>query len=235
MLSVSQLTKQVSTHSGDLTILKQISFDLAEGQSTAIVGTSGAGKSTLLSLMAGLDTPTSGSVVLLDTDITQLTEDQRAEFRARHVGFVFQSFHLLSTLTALENVALPLELKTGKGAQQKAQELLEQVGLKDRVDHYPNQMSGGEQQRVAIARAFAAEPSILFADEPTGNLDTETGQHVADLLFDLNKSKGTSLILVTHDLKLANRCDRIIELSAGQLKTDTTTQPSQQSPELADA
>ncbi len=221
MLSVSQLTKQVPTHSGSLTILDAISFQVEEGQSLAIVGASGSGKSTLLSLMAGLDSPTSGQVTLLETDITQMDEDDRAEFRARHVGFVFQSFHLLNTLTALENVALPLELKSGKGATTQARELLERVGLGERLDHYPNQMSGGEQQRVAIARAFAAEPKILFADEPTGNLDTNTGKHIADLLFELNHSRGTSIILVTHDLKLAERCDRTIELSAGRLKRDS--------------
>lgn len=224
MLSVSELTKQVPTHSGDLTILNNISFAVSEGESVAIVGASGSGKSTLLSLMAGLDTPTSGKVILSDENITELDEDQRADFRARNVGFVFQSFHLLSTLTALENVALPLELKNGKKASEKAAELLERVGLGDRLDHYPKQMSGGEQQRVAIARAFAAEPAILFADEPTGNLDTETGQKIIDILFEMNHSKGTTLLLVTHDLKLAERCDRQLELSSGQLVSDNQSE-----------
>jgi putative ABC transport system ATP-binding protein len=221
MLSVSQLIKQVPTHHGKLTILDGISFEVETGQSVAIVGASGSGKSTLLSLMAGLDTPSSGTVTLLDEAITAFTEDQRAEFRARNVGFVFQSFHLLNTLTALENVALPLELKQGRSAEKEAQELLCRVGLEARADHYPNQLSGGEQQRVAIARAFAANPRILFADEPTGNLDTQTGKQVADLLFDLNQSQGTTLILVTHDMKLAQRCDRQLELSGGQLVKDS--------------
>ncbi len=218
---MTQLTKQVATHSGELTILNDIEFQVDSGESVAIVGASGSGKSTLLSLMAGLDAPTSGSVILSGQDITQLDEDARAQFRAQNVGFVFQSFHLLTTLTALENVALPLEIKNGKGAYDEAKKLLERVGLGDRVDHYPNQMSGGEQQRVAIARAFAAEPSILFADEPTGNLDTKTGQNIIELLFELNQSKGTTLVLVTHDLKLADRCDRQLELSAGQLIRDS--------------
>ncbi len=220
MLSVSQLTKQVATHSGGLTILDNVSFKVSQGESVAIVGASGSGKSTLLSLMAGLDSPTAGSVTLIDKVITDLDEDARAEFRAQHIGFVFQSFHLLSTLTALENVALPLELKQGKKAEQKAKELLTRVELGSRIDHYPNQMSGGEQQRVAIARAFAAEPEILFADEPTGNLDTNTGKHIADLLFELNQSRGTTLILVTHDLNLAKRCQRRVELSGGKLLSD---------------
>lgn len=223
MLSVSKLTKQVPTYSGPLTILDDVSFHLEESQSLAIVGASGSGKTTLLSLMAGLDRPTSGTVNLMGTDLTQLDEDTCAEFRAQHVGFVFQSFHLLTTLTALENVALPLELKQGRQIEKKAKDLLTQVGLADRLGHYPNQMSGGEKQRVAIARAFATEPSILFADEPTGNLDTQTGQHVADLIFDLNRSKGTSLVLVTHDLTLARRCDHLIELSGGQLKSNSQT------------
>ncbi|WMS88459.1 ABC transporter ATP-binding protein [Pleionea litopenaei] len=218
MLTVSQLTKQVSTHTGGLTILNNINFSVVAGESLAIVGASGSGKSTLLSLMAGLDSPSDGSVEIDGNNLTSMDEDQRAEFRARNVGFIFQSFHLLTTLTALENVALPLELKGEKKAIDQAKALLEQVGLGDRLEHYPNQMSGGEQQRVAIARAFAAQPKILFADEPTGNLDTKTGQHIADLLFDLNASKGTTLIMVTHDLKLAARCGRQIELEAGQIK-----------------
>ncbi len=228
MLSVTELTKQVPTHSGELTILNKISFEVNEGETIAIVGASGSGKSTLLSLMAGLDTPTSGDVILSDQNITELDEDQRAMFRAQNVGFVFQSFHLLSTLTALENVALPLELKSGKGAYAGAKQLLERVGLGDRIDHYPRQMSGGEQQRVAIARAFAAEPSILFADEPTGNLDTKTGQTIVELLFEMNRSKGTTLLLVTHDTKLAERCDRQIELSAGQLIRDQRSEAVQE-------
>lgn len=224
MLTVSQLTKQVSTYNGALTILDSIDFSVDAGDSLAIVGASGSGKSTLLSLMAGLDLPSSGSVTLDGQDITQMDEDQRARFRAQNVGFIFQSFHLLGTLTALENVALPLELKGVKAAQKRAEELLNQVGLGDRLTHYPNQMSGGEQQRVAIARAFAAEPKILFADEPTGNLDTKTGQHIADLLFELNESKQTTLIMVTHDLKLAARCQRQIELEGGRLKVAASSQ-----------
>ncbi len=236
MLSVSELVKQVPTHAGTLTILERISFDVENGQTVAIVGASGSGKSTLLSLMAGLDAPSSGAVTLLDEDITAFTEDERAEFRARNVGFVFQSFHLLTTLTALENVALPLELKHGRSANDEAMELLKRVGLESRADHYPNQLSGGEQQRVAIARAFAANPRILFADEPTGNLDTNTGKNVADLLFDLNQSQGTTLVLVTHDMKLAQRCDRQLELSGGKLVRDSHREvQAEASMEVSDA
>jgi putative ABC transport system ATP-binding protein len=217
MLTVSQLCKRVATVQGELTILQDINLTIERGESVAIVGASGSGKSTLLSLMAGLDSPTSGQILVQDMDIATLDEDGRAQFRAKHVGFVFQSFHLLPTLTALENIALPLELKGEAGAFQRAEVLLAQVGLTERATHYPRQLSGGEQQRVAIARGFAASPDLLFADEPTGNLDTRTGQHVIDLLFDLNAQLNTTLVLVTHDAGLAGRCARIIELDAGRI------------------
>ncbi len=200
-----------------LEILKGITLEIKSGESVAIVGASGSGKSTLLGLMAGLDEASGGSVVINDTDLTALDEDGRAEFRGANVGFVFQSFQLLPALTALENVMLPLELVGVGDATAAATEYLDRVGLSDRLHHYPRQMSGGEQQRVAIARAFAASPSILFADEPTGNLDTRTGERVVDLLFDLNREEGTTLVLVTHDLRLAERCDRTLRLDHGRL------------------
>ena len=218
MLKVSQLSKRVATAHGELAILQDIDLAINRGESVAIVGASGSGKSTLLSLMAGLDTPTAGSVVINDTDITRLDEDGRARFRARHIGFVFQAFHLLPTLTALENIALPLELKGETSAFAQAEKLLADIGLAERATHYPRQLSGGEQQRVAIARGFAARPDLLFADEPTGNLDTRTGRHVIDLLFDLNhQQSATTLVLVTHDTALAARCNRTIELDAGRI------------------
>ncbi len=217
MLTVSQVCKQVPLISGPLTILDDINFNVEKGQSLAIIGASGAGKSNLLSILAGLDLPSTGQVIIAGQTITELDEDERAVFRAGHVGFVFQSFHLLPTLTALENVALPLELKYHHSALDTAKSLLDKVGLGERTAHYPNQMSGGEQQRVAIARAFAAQPEILFADEPTGNLDSKTGEKIADLLFELNRENHTTLIVVTHDIKLASRCDRIIELAAGKV------------------
>lgn len=216
MLKVSQLSKSVTTVNGELTILTDINLQLDQGESLAVVGVSGSGKSTLLSLLAGLDTPTTGNILIHDTDITRLSEDGRAEFRARHIGFVFQSFHLLPTLTALENVALPLELKNSGNALDHAGKLLEAVGLAERASHYPNQLSGGEQQRVAIARSFAGNPDLLFADEPTGNLDAKTGKQTIDLLFDLNTRQNTTLILVTHDTSLANRCSRTLRLEAGR-------------------
>lgn len=217
MLEVSQLSKRVATAHGELTILQDIDLGVNRGESVAIIGASGSGKSTLLSLMAGLDTPTAGSVLINGVDITRLDEDGRAEFRARHIGFVFQSFHLLPTLTALENIALPLEIKGEASAFEQARKLLTGIGLAERATHYPRQLSGGEQQRVAIARGFAARPDLLFADEPTGNLDTRTGKHVIDLLFELNSRSATTLVLVTHDAALAGRCNRVVELDAGRI------------------
>ncbi|HEX5055811.1 MAG TPA: ABC transporter ATP-binding protein [Gammaproteobacteria bacterium] len=221
MLKVSGLSKRVATAHGDLTILQDIGLTINRGESVAVVGASGSGKSTLLGLMAGLDTPTTGTVSINGTDITRLDEDGRAGFRARHIGFVFQAFHLLPTLTALENIALPLELKGETSAFQQAEKLLADIGLFERATHYPRQLSGGEQQRVAIARGFAASPDLLFADEPTGNLDTRTGSHVIDLLFDLNSRSATTLVLVTHDAALAERCNRVIELEAGRIVKDS--------------
>ena len=201
----------------ELEILKGITLEIKSGESVAIVGASGSGKSTLLGLLAGLDEPSGGRVVIGDTDLGQLDEDGRALFRGRHIGFVFQSFQLLPALTALENVMLPLELKGRGDAQAQAETFLERVQLGPRSGHYPSQLSGGEQQRVAIARAFATRPAILFADEPTGNLDTGTGAHIIDLLFELNREQGTTLVLVTHDMHLAGRCRRRLRLDAGAL------------------
>jgi len=201
----------------ELEILKGITLEIKSGESVAIVGASGSGKSTLLGLLAGLDEASGGRVVIGDTDLGELDEDGRALFRGRHVGFVFQSFQLLPALTALENVMLPLELQGQTRAFELARTFLERVGLGSRTGHYPRQLSGGEQQRVAIARAFASHPSILFADEPTGNLDTCTGAHIIDLLFELNREEGTTLVLVTHDQQLADRCQRTVRLEAGEL------------------
>jgi putative ABC transport system ATP-binding protein len=200
-----------------LTILDDVSLQVAAGESVAVVGASGAGKSTLLALLAGLDEPSAGTVWLEGIELSALDEDGRAAARAQHVGFVFQSFHLIPSLTALENVMLPLELAGRADARAVAREVLAQVGLAGRLGHYPRQLSGGEQQRVAIARAFVTRPSVLFVDEPTGNLDTATGARVIQLLFDLNAAAGTTLVLVTHDRGLAARCSRIIELDAGRL------------------
>ena len=202
---------------GELEILKGISLEIKSGESVAIVGASGSGKSTLLGLLAGLDEASAGRVVIGDTDLGSLDEDGRALFRGREVGFVFQSFQLLPALTALENVMLPLELQGQGDARELAEHFLQRVGLAERVSHYPRQLSGGEQQRVAIARAFAARPAILFADEPTGNLDTVTGSHIIDLLFELNQAEGTTLVLVTHDQTLAERCQRRLRMEAGEL------------------
>ena len=199
-----------------LTILDDVSLAVGAGESIAVVGASGAGKSTLLALLAGLDEPSAGSVWLEGTELSALDEDGRAAARARHVGFVFQSFHLVPSLTALENVMLPLELAGRSDARQAARAVLAQVGLEPRLGHYPRQLSGGEQQRVAIARAFVTRPSVLFADEPTGNLDTATGHRVMELLFDLNAAHGTTLVLVTHDREIAARCGRIFELDGGR-------------------
>ena len=200
---------------GPLTILADVSLVVHAGESLAIVGASGAGKSTLLALLAGLDSPSTGRVLLAGNDLTELDEDGRAAVRGRHVGFVFQSFHLVPALTAVENVMLPLELIGRSDARSAAAQVLEQVGLGARMSHYPKQLSGGEQQRVAIARAFVTRPAVLFADEPTGNLDTTTGQKITDLLFELTRSTGSTLILVTHDRTLAARCNRVLELDAG--------------------
>ncbi|ONM45527.1 ABC transporter [Halopseudomonas pachastrellae] len=214
------LNKVVTTSEAPLQILSDVNLSIQRGSSVAIVGASGSGKSTLLSLLAGLDLPSSGEVLLAGQSLTALDEDQRAALRGLEVGFVFQSFQLLDSLNAVENVMLPLELAGRRDARQHATELLERVGLKARISHYPQQLSGGEQQRVAIARAFASEPAILFADEPTGNLDAATGQKITDLLFDLNREHGTTLILVTHDERLAARCERALHMQAGQLQAE---------------
>lgn len=217
LLKASSLTKKVTSPEGELTILADVSFDVAVGESAAIVGPSGAGKSTLLALLAGLDEPTSGEVWLNGIELGSLDEDGRAELRNREVGFVFQSFHLMPSLTAIENVLLPLELCATPNAMELAHAALVSVGLDHRLRHYPKQLSGGEKQRVAIARAFVGGPSLLFADEPTGNLDNKTGARILDLLFELNAASGTTLVLVTHDLEAAERCDRLIELAAGRM------------------
>ena len=217
VLKASGVTKIVDGPQGALTILDDINFDLSAGEKLAITGISGSGKSTLISLMAGLDLPTSGSVHLMDYELSALDENQRARARREHVGFVFQAFHLVESFTALENVMLSLELKRGANVRKEATTMLERVGLQSRMHHYPNQLSGGEQQRVALARAFCAAPDILFADEPTGNLDHTTADVVKNLLFDLNQQFGTTLVLVTHDQTLARDCDRGIELAAGQI------------------
>ena len=216
MIEVGNISKQVTTAEGTLNILDKINLSLASGESLAIVGPSGSGKSTLLGILAGLDLPSSGSVRLNGQDITAMDEEGRAAVRAKHVGFVFQSFHLLPGLTALENVALPLELQGDREALTTAAYFLQRVGLNHRTTHYPRQLSGGEQQRVAVARAFACRPTILFADEPTGNLDTGTGEKINDLLFELNREEGTTLVLVTHELNLAARCGQRLVLAAGQ-------------------
>ena len=217
MIKTEQLLKRVPLAGGELEILKGIDLEIKAHESVAIVGASGSGKSTLLGLMAGLDVASSGQVWIDGVDLSVMDEDERAAMRADKVGFVFQSFQLLPALTALENVMLPLELHGSDDALARAQSFLQRVGLADRTDHYPTQLSGGEQQRVAIARAFAAEPAILFADEPTGNLDTATGTRVIDLLFEINREQGTTLVLVTHEQRLADRCDRRFHLDGGAL------------------
>ena len=217
MLAAERLGKQVTSPEGTLAIRAEVTLDVRRGESVAVVGASGSGKSTLLALLAGLDEPTSGRVWLAGRELTALDEDGRAALRARHVGFVFQSFHLVPALTALENVMLPLELAGRADARRTALEVLDRVGLAERVGHYPRQLSGGEQQRVAIARAFVAGPDVLFADEPTGNLDSGTGGRIMDLLFGLNASAGTTLILVTHDRSIAARCGRLVRLDAGRM------------------
>ena len=218
MIKTSQLSKRVSTAESELEILRGIELEIKHGETAAIVGASGSGKSTLLGLLAGLDTPSAGAILLDGINIVNLDEDQRATLRSQKVGFVFQSFQLLPALTALENVMLPLELAGIAHAREKSEEFLSRVGLDERLHHYPRTLSGGEQQRVAIARAFASQPVILFADEPTGNLDTATGANVIELLFGLNEEEGTTLVLVTHDNSLADRCQRKFTMTAGQLE-----------------
>jgi putative ABC transport system ATP-binding protein len=217
VLEARSLRKEVPSPEGRLTILADVDLEVAGGESVAIIGASGAGKSTLLALLAGLDEPTYGTVWLEGIELSALDEDGRAAARAKHVGFVFQSFHLIPSLTAHENVMLPLELAGRTDARPAAREVLMQVGLDSRLGHYPRQLSGGEQQRVAIARAFVTRPSVLFADEPTGNLDTTTGARVIELLFELNQATRTTLVLVTHDREIASRCDRVIRMDAGRL------------------
>jgi putative ABC transport system ATP-binding protein len=217
VLKAENLTKQVASPEGVLTIVHDVSLNIAPGESVAIVGESGAGKSTLLALLAGLDLPTSGRVLLDGQDLTELDEDGRAALRAQRVGFVFQSFHLIPALTALENVMLPLELAGNSAARAAAMDTLRRVGLGPRLGHYPRQLSGGEQQRVALARAFVTRPAVLFADEPTGNLDTLTGARIGELLFELNASSRTTLVLVTHDSQLSTQCARTIRMAAGRI------------------
>jgi len=217
MLKVTGLSHRVALAHDTLTILEGVNLEILRGESVAIVGRSGSGKTTLLGLLAGLDTPSEGSILLDGAVISELDEDERARLRAQRVGFVFQSFQLLPALTALENVLLPLELAGQEAPESRARELLERVGLGDRLHHTPRQLSGGEQQRVAIARAFACDPVVLFADEPTGNLDNRTGQAVSDLLMALNREQGTTLVMVTHDEQLAARCGRQLHIEAGRL------------------
>jgi putative ABC transport system ATP-binding protein len=217
ILQVDRLTKTYPSADKSLTVLDDVTFHVKKGESVAIIGPSGSGKTTLLGLCAGLDTSSSGTVSLVDVKLNALSEDDRAYIRNQYVGFVFQNFQLLSTLTALENVMVPLELRGAKDAGTRAENLLRRVGLGSRLDHYPSQLSGGEQQRVAIARAFITNPQILFADEPTGNLDEENAHHVTELLFSMNKEEGTTLVLVTHNLELAKRTERILRMKGGKL------------------
>ena len=223
ILKIDGLEKTYASGNKQLTVLQNISFEVEKGQTFSIVGPSGSGKTTLLGLCAGLDSPNSGSVELCGHNLNVLNEDERAQLRNQEVGFIFQNFQLLPTLTALENVSVPLELQGAKNAAGRGMELLGQVGLADRFHHYPSQLSGGEQQRVALARAFSNSPSILFADEPTGNLDEDTGEKVIKLLFDLNQAAGTTLVIVTHDLDLANRTQQILRLKGGQLVSNQPT------------
>ena len=223
ILKITGLEKTYNSGSKELTVLKNISFEVEKGQTFSIVGTSGSGKTTLLGLCAGLDEPTSGKVELCGQDLAELNEDHRAQLRNKEVGFIFQNFQLLPTLTALENVSVPLELQGDKKAVEKSKALLKKVGLDKRHDHYPSQLSGGEQQRVALARAFSNAPSILFADEPTGNLDEETGEKVIQLLLELNKEAGTTLVIISHDLDLANRTQHILRLKGGQILTNAAS------------
>lgn len=223
ILNVSKLKKSYSSGSGSLTVLDDISFSVEEGETFSIVGPSGSGKTTLLGLAAGLDRPDSGTIELCGVELNTLNEDERALLRNRKIGFIFQDFQLLPTLTAQENVAVPLELQGAKNASEKAATLLEKVGLANRFHHYPSQLSGGEQQRVALARAFSNTPAILFADEPTGELDEATGQKIIQLLFDLNKEAGTTLIIITHDMELARKTQRILRLKGGKISLDQET------------
>jgi len=220
ILKVEQLSKTFYTGEKELTVLHDITFEVEQNAGLSIVGPSGSGKTTLLGLCAGLDQPTTGKVSLVDIELNRLDEDDRAYVRNQYVGFIFQNFQLLPTLTALENVMIPLELRGGKNISSKAEELLGRVGLAERMLHYPSQLSGGEQQRVAIARAFITDPKILFADEPTGNLDEETAEKITDLLFEINQEKGTTLVLVTHNLQLATYTGRILTLKGGKLIED---------------
>ena len=217
VIAVNNLNKTVPTAAGDLIILDDVNLEVEKGEAVAIVGSSGSGKTTLLGILAGLDSATSGSVRLMEAQLSDMNEEERAIARGKYTGFIFQSFQLLMSLTAKENVMLPAELRRDEQAESQALELLEKVGLDSRLNHYPNQLSGGEQQRVAIARAFASRPEIMFADEPTGNLDTKTGSLVTELLFDLNREFGTTLVLVTHDAGLASRCDRTISIASGRV------------------
>ncbi len=223
ILKIHELEKTYKSGSKNITVLQDITFDVEKGETFAIVGPSGSGKTTLLGLCAGLDHPDSGTVELCGKDLQSLNEDQRAKLRNDEVGFIFQNFQLLPTLTALENVVVPLELQGNKSALKVGEELLTKVGLEDRMHHYPSQLSGGEQQRVALARAFSNNPSILFADEPTGNLDEETGEKVIQLLFDLNKEAGTTLIIISHDLDLANRTQQVLRLKGGKIFSNERT------------
>jgi len=228
VLAALDVSKQVISPEGSLTILSQVSFSINAGETVAVVGPSGAGKSTLLALLAGLDLPTGGHIELNGANLSELDEDGRAIIRAESVGFVFQSFHLVPSLNALENVMLPLELAGVGNARDLSLNIINQVGLADRWRHYPAQLSGGEKQRVAIARAFAIEPAVLFADEPTGNLDSRTGKTIMDLMFDLNRDSSTTLVLVTHDTSLAERCDRLLSLDGGRLVGDTLVGDNEQ-------
>lgn len=223
ILNVNHLGKRYTSGAKELTVLDDITFDIEEGETFAVVGPSGSGKTTLLGLCAGLDRADSGTVELCGTDLATLNEDERAALRNREVGFIFQNFQLLPTLTALENVIVPLELQGAKNPAKIGKELLDKVGLADRMDHYPSQLSGGEQQRVALARAFSSSPTILFADEPTGNLDEETGEKVVQLLFELNQEAGTTLVIVSHDLELAQRNQRILRLKGGKIIANEST------------
>lgn len=235
ILEVNQLRKTFTSGSKELTVLKHISFNIERGTSCAIVGPSGSGKTTLLGLCAGLDQPTEGSVILKGQNISSMDESDLSAVRNRQIGFVFQSFQLISTLTALENVMVPIELRGTpyREVEEKAINLLNEVGLGNRLDHYPNQLSGGEQQRVGLARAFIHQPDILFADEPTGNLDGETGAQIEQLLFELNRKQGTTLVIVTHDKTLAEKCDRIIELKNGRILADSS--PNNEIPDPVEA
>src|SRR3954447_21637654 len=226
MLEARQLTKEYQSGDHRIAVLRDVSFAIPDGAFVSIVGPSGSGKTTLLGLLAGLDVPTSGSVLMDGDDLGKLSEDRRAQLRGAKVGFVFQSFQLIPTLTALENVQVPLELRGDDGAPARARELLARVGLGDRAHHFPNQLSGGEQQRGAIARAFSNGPRLLFADEPTGNLDSDTGARIVELLETLNRESGTTIVLVTHDLQLARRAQRIIRLADGVVVSDTRSEPS---------